>query len=74
MQMAPTLPTNFSLDLFVTLVFLVIAALYILFSVVFYYHWVTYGTDKKITSLTFLLYAGSTLTIFFFLGIMTFFI
>jgi hypothetical protein len=51
-----------------------VAFIYVVFSAVFYYHWITYSSDKKIMGLTFLLYGVTTLPLLIFLGAMTFFV
>ena len=72
MQTVPSFLPMISLETGISIVFLVIAGLYVLFSAVFYYHWISYSNDAKVTSLTFILYAGTTLPLFFFLAGMTF--
>tara|TARA_B100000508_G_scaffold135160_1_gene126598 strand:- start:4480 stop:4707 length:228 start_codon:yes stop_codon:yes gene_type:complete len=38
-----------------------IAAIYVVFSAILYYHWDTYGTDKKVTATTLLVYFATTI-------------
>lgn len=52
-------------------VFYAIALLYTIFTGVFYYHWQQYGTNKKMTWLTYVLYIGTTLPLIMIMGSVT---
>lgn len=56
-----------------TLVFYLIAIFYIIFSVIFYYHWTQYAVDKKVRNLTLLIYILTTLPLLAIMGMMLFF-
>lgn len=48
-----------------------VLGMYAVFTAIFYYHWKTYGTDPKITKLTFFLYFSSTIPLLMVMSIMT---
>lgn len=50
--------------------FYFVAGMYVIFSAILYYHWQTYGTDQKVTTLTLALYILSTLPLIIVMGIM----
>ena len=43
------------------LLFLLVVGAYVIFTAVFYYHWQQYGTNARITWLTYILYLVTTL-------------
>ena len=53
----------------VTLIFYVVAIIYVIFSGVFYYHWQEYGTNSKVTWITYVLYLLTTLPPMIILGL-----
>lgn len=59
------LPDSFNFFLPLTsltlLVFYVVAAVYLIFTIIFYYHWNQYSVNLKMTTLTYLLYSLTTL-------------
>jgi len=59
------------LETITTLGFYGIAAIYIIFTAILYYHWQEYSIDKGVTKTTFILYLATTLPIFILLGIST---
>jgi len=56
---------QFSIDLpletLVTLVFYLVLMSYVIFCLVFYYHWNAYALSRSVTNLTYLVFAGLTL-------------
>jgi hypothetical protein len=70
--LVPNLLPNLTGEALITLVFLFIAFIYVVFSAVFYYHWISYSTDSKIMSLTFMLYGITTLPLVLLLATITF--
>ncbi len=65
------MPTFVSFDLgsIALVVFYVIAALYVIFSVIFYYHWVSYAVNARVMNLTLVLYFATTLPLAALMGI-----
>jgi hypothetical protein len=57
LSFAPILPVG---DL-LTLVFYITIAAYAIFTVVLYYHWNAYASDKKVTTVTYLVYFVMTI-------------
>lgn len=55
----------------VLLTFYLIAAFYLVFTAVFYYHWNQYGTDTKVTLLTAILYLITTVPLLLIAGSFT---
>lgn len=47
-----------------------VAAIYVVFSAILYYHWDTYGTDKKITATTLIVYFATTIPLLLVMVIM----
>jgi hypothetical protein len=68
------LTLNLSLSTILQLTYLLILGVYIIFSSILYYHWVTYGTGKEVTSLTLIVYFASTITLLLIMSIMLFII
>lgn len=68
--------TSFALPLetVTQLAFYFVAGMYVIFTAILYYHWRTYGTDAKVTTLTLGLYAVTTLPLILIMGIMLFII
>lgn len=62
------------IDDMITLVMYVILGIYVMFTAILYYHWQTYGTDKKISGLTLVLYFATTIPLLIVMGIMSFII
>lgn len=52
------------------IIFLCILATYIVFSAIFHYHWKQYGTNKKMTTLTFVVFGITTLPLLGLLAIL----
>lgn len=65
-----TVPTGFDLKTMMTLGFYLLAALYVIFSVVFYYHWTEYALDVRIRRLSITLYLLTTLPLIGLVGLM----
>lgn len=63
--------SSFPISDLVTLGFYFMAFIYIIFSIIFHYHWKEYGTDAKVTKITLVFYFSSTLPLILLLGIMT---
>lgn len=61
------------LSTLMTLAFYLIAIFYIIFSVIFYYHWSQYAVDRKVRNLTLLIYILTTLPLLAIMGAMLFF-
>lgn len=62
--MEPGLPLTsitFELGTLATLGFYLIAAVYIVFSAIMYYHWSAYSTNKSVNSITLTLYLATTI-------------
>jgi len=55
-----------------TLGFYVLAIFYIVFTVIFYYHWMQYAVDAKIRNLSLLIYFLTTLPLLGLMGLMIF--
>ena len=72
-SLAPAVTFNFlpSLGDGVTLVFYLIAAIYVVFTAVFYYHWQQYGTNAKVTWITYIVYFATTIPPMIVLGLIT---
>lgn len=51
---------NLPIETTETLAFYFITGIYAIFSAIFYYHWIAYGTDKKVTTITIIAYFTST--------------
>lgn len=66
--------SDIPIDDMITLVMYVILGIYVMFTAILYYHWQTYGTDKKISGLTLVLYFATTIPLLIVMGIMSFII
>ena len=66
-----TLPFSFDLGDGITLSFYLLAAIYVVFTGIFYYHWQQYGSDKNVTWITLAAYFATTLPLMAILGILT---
>jgi len=55
------------------LVFLCVLAAYIIYAVIFHYHWRQYSTNTRMTTITFITFAVTTLPLVLLLGILTLF-
>lgn len=64
-----TLNVFFSLTDVALLVLLVILAMYIIYSVIFYYHWDKYAVDGKVKDITISLYFLSTVSLLIIMGL-----
>ncbi|MCA9367902.1 hypothetical protein KC887_06615 [Candidatus Kaiserbacteria bacterium] len=69
-HLATSTTVNFSLSSGVQLAFLFLAAFYIIFSGILYYHWQQYGTDKSVTWFTLLAYIATTVPLMIALGVL----
>ena len=67
---ALTLP----LDSVITLSLYFIIGVYAIFTAILYYHWNTYGTDKKVTALTLIAYFVTTIPLLLAMTIISFII
>jgi uncharacterized membrane protein YidH (DUF202 family) len=68
--MDPFATTGFSLQSIVQLVFLILLGVYLLFTIILYYHWREYGIDKKVTSYTLITYFTTTVPLLLIMGIL----
>jgi hypothetical protein len=59
---------NLPLTDMVTLVFYLIAILYLIFTGVLYYHWNSYASDAKIIALTYVVYFAITIPLLVTMG------
>jgi hypothetical protein len=57
------------LDTVIGLGFYIIAALYIIFTAIFYYHWQQYSVDLGVTRITFIIYFAVTVPLVLIMGI-----
>jgi len=66
-------PVNFNLpvDDLITLGFYFTVIIYIIFSIVFHYHWREYSIDTKVTKTTIFFYFVTTIPLILALGIVT---
>jgi len=60
---------NFPIDTLLLILFLCILAAYIIFSVILHYHWRQYSANKRMTWVTFVIYAATTIPLMFLLGL-----
>lgn len=65
------IPFTLPLHTIVTLGFYLVAAIYILFTAIMYYHWKEYGTDAGVTKITLILYLVTTLPLILIMGVVT---
>lgn len=65
---------NLPFDTLITLSFYFVIGMYAIFSGILYYHWNAYGTDARITTLTLLIFFGTTLPLIVVMGIIVFII
>jgi len=56
----------------ITLLFYIAAIIYIIYSVILYYHWTQYGTNKAVTSLTLIAYGLTTVPLLLIMAALTF--
>jgi hypothetical protein len=68
LALTTNLPSGFVLPLF----FYITLAFYTIFTGVLYYHWHTYTSDKKVASLTYIVYFALTLPLMILLGMSAF--
>ena len=57
----PLTSVTFELGTLATLGFYLIAAVYIVFSAIMYFHWNAYSTNKSVNSITLILYLSTTI-------------
>ena len=57
----PLTSVTFELGTLATLGFYHIAAVYIVFSAIMYFHWNAYSTNKSVNSITLILYLSTTI-------------
>ncbi|MES2966277.1 MAG: hypothetical protein V4668_00650 [Patescibacteria group bacterium] len=57
------------LDLITNVIFLVAVIIYVIFTIVFYYHWQNYSVDKSATIQTYLAYFVITLPLLALMGL-----
>lgn len=67
MEPVSTIPVH----TFITLGFYVAAAIYLMFSIIMYYHWNEYSTDKAVSRITTIIYLATTIPLVIILGVMT---
>jgi len=70
-QLADTLGSFMPLPDVMLLLFLITTFVYIIFSVILYYHWQQYGTNVRATWLTLLTYFVTTIPLVFIMGVLT---
>lgn len=68
--MDPFATAGFSLQSIVQLVFLILLGVYLLFTIILYYHWREYSIDKKVTSYTLITYFTTTVPLLLIMGIL----
>lgn len=68
MPTIPNLPT-YDLSTILTLAFYLLALMYVVFSVVLYYHWMQYAVDKRVRGLSLAAFFLSTLPLIGIMGI-----
>jgi len=56
----------------ITLLFYITAIIYIIYSVILYYHWTQYGTNKAVTGLTLISYGLTTVPLILIMAALTF--
>ncbi len=54
--------------------FYMVTGLYVIFSMIMYYHWNEYSTDTAVTRITTILYLVTTVPLILSIGILTYFI
>lgn len=65
-------PASMDLATILTLIFYIMSLFYVIFSVVFYYHWMQYAVDKNIRRITLLTYLATTLPLIGIMALITF--
>ena len=68
--MPETLGANMSFSTVAQIFFLFVLGAYVIYTAVLYYHWQSYGTDKRVTALTLIIYLASTLPLLLVMGLM----
>lgn len=56
----------------VQMAFYLVLGIYAIFSIIFYYHWNSYGTDIKVTALTLILYFATTIPLLIVMAVLAF--
>lgn len=71
-QFAPSIESLPSLGDGVLFVFYAIAAIYVIFTAILYYHWQQYGTNVKVNWITGIVYLATTLPLILIMSILAF--
>jgi len=71
-QLTDTLGSFMPLADVIMLLFYITVIIYIIFSVILYYHWTQYGTNKAVTSLTLITYGLTTVPLILIMAALTF--
>jgi len=69
--LAPYKIVNFPMEDLATLTFYFVVIIYIIFTVIFYYHWNAYSSNKQVTTYTLTVYFVTTVPLLLILGILT---
>lgn len=69
--MEPITTSPLDIHIIITLGFYFAAAIYLIFSIILYYHWNEYSTDKAVSRITTIIYLATTVPLIIILGIMT---
>ncbi len=67
MENIPSLPIP--VDLITTIIFLVSVIIYVIFTIIFYYHWQNYSVDKTATIQTYFAYFMITVPLLALMGL-----
>lgn len=59
---------------FALFIFYIVLAMYVVFTIIFFYHWRQYSSNKAVTSLTFITYAITTLPVIATMAVLVFYI
>jgi hypothetical protein len=71
LQLTDTLGSFMPLADVITLLFYIAVIIYIIYSVILYYHWTQYGTNKAITGLTLITYSLTTVPLILIMAALT---
>jgi hypothetical protein len=71
LQLTDTLGSFMPLADVITLLFYIAVIIYIIYSVILYYHWTQYGTNKAITGLTLITYGLTTVPLILIMAALT---
>ena len=72
LQIADAIGSSLSLPDIIMLFFYIIAAIYIVYSVILHYHWKEYGTNKAVTLITLTTYGLTTVPLILIMAALTF--